>query len=232
MSKVVRVRSIQVLCGGASIRMFSVWLVLLSFKLVQASPGSLINEVSHRYTKAPMVTSRITKTVKQIVLEKEKIQKGDFFFRRGQLKLDFHSPERAEVYVDGKHVWMLAYPPKGFIDAPAQVTKIGVKKDRGSAALLNLLSLSSTEREFKISLLPERENIKVFDLDASQHEVLGLKRAQVFIHPEAKTIGKLVYWDDLENETVYEFSEINLKAKVKSEIFKIQIPKGAQVTEL
>ncbi len=183
------------------------------------------------YNASKLVTMKVLKVVKSEVLDKKTEYSGTISLSKEKFRLDTETPDKALILFDGKVMWSIQYPPKEF-GGSAQVLKSKLSKQNRSQILLSaLLDKSSLKENFKVTseeLKKSEALITIMPLTTD----LTVKKITLTIDTKSKLLKQISYDDEIGNLTTMTFSEIKFPSNIPKNLFKAQIPKDAQVTEL
>jgi outer membrane lipoprotein carrier protein len=182
------------------------------------------------FQNADSVSMDLTKVIKQDLLKQERRTSGHLLVSKGRLRMTIDPPEQSLMVVDKRNIWIVNYPAPEFKDAALQVIKASAETKKGrSQSLIGLLARGNLLKYFSVvNVRSEANGDKVFFLQPLAHSV-EFTRAQVTLSPE-ENLKALHFWDEIGNETDYEFSKIVVGAKVSDKDFKYTPPANADVT--
>ncbi|MGZ3774927.1 MAG: LolA family protein [Pseudobdellovibrionaceae bacterium] len=173
----------------------------------------------------------VEKTVKSELLGKETKYIGKIYLANGKFRWENFTPEKTLLIFDGATIWSEQTPPKE-LGGPVQVAKGKVDKKTRSHILISSLLGGDLEKTFKVDNVEKADGL--IKLKATPiKEGLDVKSLEVLIDPSNDTMKSISYKDEIGNLTTMKFSGLNFSSKKnKSNLFKYQPPKGAQVTDL
>lgn len=196
-------------------------------KAAGADAFARVDAVLGAYRAAPAIKAKVKKSVSNAILGPQGESKGDFYFRKGKLRLEFTEPDKTTLVYDGRFVWMeSALDPKS-----VQVTKIRtVDLRRSKSVLTALFERQDVLRGFKLARTSGAKDAPTY------HFVPKSKNPQDDIQALDITLAKkelkrVAYTDGMENEVTFEFSDVKT-GEVGSDKFSYKPPKGAAVTEI
>ena len=213
-----------------------------SFPTVRANPIHpaskdelrLLNEVDKKYQKDHGLHLKFKKIVKLEILGKENKSEGEIWINQGKIRVESQKPEVSTMVTGSQFLWIETPPPKGFEDAKTQVLKTSLNSKRTqSQGLIQILIRGGVLKYFKISGVQsnkesDKEMIVTYFLQPNKQSS-ELKRAQIQINSNSKEISQLRYWDQMNNETRFDFFETKFKQKIDQSIFQYQPPKDAEI---
>lgn len=191
---------------------------------------ALLDEVDKKYKEASSVSMDHRKRVKYSLLAKTKEYKGRLWIQGQKLRLDTNLPDKSLVIIDKEKAWLVNYLSD---DAPTniQVTKIIHKKNRSKDngwALLSVLGSQGIYQGFSPTQQGVQEGV-IFYMLKPNHPSSDLKEVKIKIDPKRKVITDLSYWDELDNQTDFEFTGIVFGKPLAKETFEYIPPKGVKV---
>ncbi len=198
--------------------------------VVFAEVGSALKTLSKRYRDAALVEMNVEKLVKSELLGKQTIYQGKIFLMKGKFRWENSTPEKTLLVFDGTTIWSEQTPPKEF-GGPVQVAKGKVDRKTTSHVLISSLLGADLEKNFKVLKNKTEGNLLLLELAPLQPDP-AFKLLNVKINSSENTLQEVAYEDDIGNLTTLKFSDIQFKKKSKTQLFKYQPPKGAQVTDL
>ena len=148
----------------------------------------------------------LKKILKVQLLDKSTSSSGKVLFSKGRMRMEMDAPEKSLVVIDKKHIWVVNYPSDEFKNSAPQVmqAEVTAKKAR-SQNFLGLLTQGGILKYFNVSGVQKISNeAELFYLQPNLAS-FEFKRAQIILNPQTKLIMALKYWDELGNETGYEF---------------------------
>lgn len=198
--------------------------------VVFAEVGSALKTLSKRYRDAALVEMNVEKLVKSELLGKQTIYQGKIFLMKGKFRWENSTPEKTLLVFDGTTIWSEQTPPKEF-GGPVQVAKGKVDRKTTSHVLISSLLGADLEKNFKVLKNKKEGNLLLLELAPLQPDP-AFKLLNVKINSSENTLQEVAYEDDIGNLTTLKFSDIQFQKKSKTQLFKYQPPKGAQVTDL
>ncbi|MCB9073675.1 MAG: outer membrane lipoprotein carrier protein LolA [Bdellovibrionaceae bacterium] len=217
--------------------------IFLGSHLAQAevkAPGApkttelvLLKEVDQRYQKVKTIKSSIVKKDTVSALEQTREFEGTLWLTKGRFRLDVTSKDKNKdaslIVADGKTIWLVTPPPKEFKGAKTQVLKAPMDSKRArSQGLLQMLTEGGVLKYFRVTgTLDSDKNVTYFLQPDKQS--LEFHRLQIAINKEKKWIEDLRYWDSMNNETEYVFSQIEFDSKFDNKLLTYSPPKDADI---
>jgi len=203
-------------------------IVVFCFSLLTKSDQNvLLNHTLEKYTGPSMVEMDVEKEIKLSVIGRTKIHKGHIYLARGKVRIEFEKPNKSLVVLDGKHTWVVTYPPEEF-GGPVQVARS--KAEQGK----NIISLVSEGRFlefFEVVGKTKEKGSVVFEFKPKA-DIDEFKKVFVFVNPTKKVFELIKYKDQLENEIKYVFTNTAFQKKIKKKLFVYVPPKDAEVMHL
>lgn len=211
------------------------WLSLAGSATQRADQVELLKKVDAKYIVAKTVTMAVNKTDKLNALEQTKSSEGTLQMKKGMLRMELTSSEsdkeKSLVVVDGKNLWLVSPPVKDAKNSKTQVakTKLANKKAK-SHLLLQILTDGGVFRFFQVDKSVEQDDMVVYFLKPEK-SMQEIQKAQVLVDKTKQVIAQFKYWDAMENETVYQFTNVEFDKSIKDSVFTYIPPKDAQVSE-
>lgn len=201
-------------------------------KTDRAKSWSVAQEILSKYQKASGIKSKVKRSIYSALLEEKKSNKGDLLLSYGKMKLTLGEPDPSLVVMTKDIIWISSPKPKEF-GGNFQVIKILSstisKQDKSPIAFL--LGQASALDRFKFKKEVAHDETLEIELvpkkDFINSEVVTMK---LFLNLKLKLIDKIIFSDDLENETTYEFEDTEFDKKIAEDEFNYTPPKGAEVT--
>jgi outer membrane lipoprotein-sorting protein len=197
-----------------------------------ASDTDLLQEISRKYRTDSGIDMKVKKKTEMAILKKTKTGDGQIFLSKGRLRMELSQPDKTILIFDRKQIWLVDYPPAEFGGEP-QIGHIKVPKKSKDQALFSFL-LGDEKIWNELTLLEKKENDTTLTATfkpKNTSRFSGLTELSISIEKEKKKILSLGYSDDIKNKTSFEFSDIKLGQKLKSDLFEYTPAAGANVTE-
>lgn len=192
---------------------------------------ALLESTLKKYQMSPLVEMSVEKKEISTLMGREKSHLGTVAISKQNFRWETSAPEKALVVFDGKTLWSVQYPSEK-LKSSIQVTKSKITAEMRQQVLLSLLlGGEDLNKNFKIDRLEDSKGAAVFQL-APKAKSLKVTDLKIFVSEKSKTVSKISYLDEVENQTEWTFSQIVFKNKKNSKLFKFKVPQGAQVTEL
>jgi outer membrane lipoprotein-sorting protein len=202
-----------------------------SISQAQKEDVALIKSIDESYKNAKSISMDLKKILTVQLLDKVSKTSGKVLFSKGRMRMEMDAPDKSLVVIDKKHIWVVNYPSAEFKNSAIQVIQAEVSTKKGrSQNFLGLLTQGGILKYFNVSgVLKTSDEEEVFFLQPNEATV-EFKRAQMVIHPKTKKILSLKYWDELDNETGYEFSNVQFNQRLDDKSFVYHPPKNADIT--
>ncbi len=202
-----------------------------SVSQAQKDDVALIKSIDQSYKNAKSITMDLKKILTVQLLDKVSKTSGKVLFSKGRMRMEMDAPDKSLVVIDKKHIWVVNYPGTEFKNSAIQVIQAEVSTKKGrSQNFLGLLTQGGILKYFNVSgVLKTNEEEEVFFLQPNQASV-EFKRAQIVVNPKTKRIMSLKYWDELDNETGYEFTNVQFDQRLEDKNFVYHPPKNADIT--
>lgn len=186
-----------------------------------------------KYREAQLVEMSVEKIMKSELMAKETKHEGKIYFGRGQFRWENSTPTKTLLVFDGRLLWNVQYPDPDF-PGPLQVTKSKIDvKNRSQLILLDLLSNAAFLENFDVQLSFDAndKNKAIFSANP-KGKSLSIKDLKLHLLVSEKVLTAVSYKDDVENETILNFSDVKFKSEPEQKRFRYSPPKDAKVTEL
>lgn len=193
-----------------------------------------IQTVMKRYKVAKAIKMAVKKSVYLDLLEETKKSSGHLYFSRGRLRLDIEKPEQSMLLLADDYIWMENRMGEGD-DRVIQVTKMKTSKDlkKSNALLAFLFGDEAAWEKFKVLSVVSSDSGQKFTLRPNKNNNLTeITKVEILINKKEKQLLSIIYWDELDNRTQYEFDNIDFEVHLKSDVFKYSPPKKADVQVL
>ncbi|MCH2533167.1 MAG: outer membrane lipoprotein carrier protein LolA [Bdellovibrionales bacterium] len=190
----------------------------------------LIKEAFDSYWSSELVSMDVERENTYSLLDKTETSKGKMYFSKGQLRLNMHDPKPSHLVIGEDVIWFAE--KSDFEKDKWVVVKVAKDKAKRAQAFFNLL-FGNTGVTKKLELIG---NNKVKDFESyilkpkNASEFPGVTKLAIIFHQKTKEVMFLQYWDDLENKTSYELTNIERKEKSDKSLFKYTPPKNSDVT--
>ena len=192
-----------------------------------------LSKISDRYRLAKTVSMKVAKTLKLGLLGEERKSTGQLWLSKGQLRMELAGSEKTLLVVNKNNLWAVTYPAPEFKDAAVQVIKAQTNSKKAKAqALTGLLGAGGFAKSFKATAVQVLDGGDVSYFLQPAQDQSDFKRAQIRVAKDAKSIVELHYWDERDNETIFQFSETTFGAKSDPKLFEFTPPVNADVMTL
>lgn len=173
---------------------------------------------------------KVIKTTKIPLLNQERKLSGYLWISTGRMRMELEGAEKTLLVVNKKNLWAVTYPPAEFKDAAVQVIKADTSTKKGrSQNFVALLSQGGFLKFFNPTGIQKYPDGEVLFYLSPKQELTDFKRAQVRVSKDGKKIIFLNYWDDRDNETRLEFSDVKFQKKILDKLFTFSPPANADV---
>lgn len=201
-------------------------------KPVDDAELKLLRSIDSSY-QSKSVEMSVEKITKIPLLEQERKAKGKLWISAGKLRMELEGAEKSLLVVNKKSLWAVTYPPPEFKDAAIQVIKSDMSTKKGrSKNFVSLLTQGGFLKFFTATAAQkESDGSVVFFLTPKQEQV-DFKRAQLKVSEDGKKLLGLNYWDDRDNETRLDFSDVKFEKNLDQKLFQFTPPSNADVIVL
>ena len=214
-------------------------LFLTSFALASSEPVSIrpvndedllfLNKVDRKYQGSHGIHIKFKKTVHLAALGGQRQSEGEIWIDKGKMRLEVHRPEPSKIIADSHFLWIENPPPKDFKGAKTQVFKASLKSKRAKTqGLLQMLIQGGVLKYFRVSGVQEEEKQMTYFLQPNNQSI-EFKRAQIRIKIMEEEISQIRYWDQMDNETTFDFLTVELNQKIEKAFFDYKPPKDAEI---
>jgi outer membrane lipoprotein-sorting protein len=192
-----------------------------------------IKGVVKKYQETLAVGMKVEKKVHLALMDEEKTGRGELWYSKGRLKMAIEKPEDSLLVLNDDIIWVVVKLPEEF-GGTVQVTKMKAAQLKKSNALLAVLfGDEAVWDRFEVLKVDQgKESLKVELKPAKGAQLADVAKVRVEIDNQDQKISAIAYWDELENETSYRFSEVRFGVKLSKGHFKYKPPAGAEVTEI
>ncbi|MBK9040807.1 MAG: outer membrane lipoprotein carrier protein LolA [Bdellovibrionales bacterium] len=191
-----------------------------------------IKAVVGKYKDAQAVGMKVEKKIHLALLDETKLGKGRLWFSKGRLKVQIDKPEGSLLVVDNHTVWLesrLTDDPLSLV----QVTKMKASQIRKSNALLAILfGDEAVWSKFEIVTSHRQNGNLHLELRPQPGaKLLDVTKIKIVVKESLSEIAEITYWDELENETSYKFSDVDFDVSLSAKDFKYSPPPDAEISE-
>ena len=189
----------------------------------------LLRKVDQKYQNQHGIHLTLKKTITLGMLGSTKSSEGEVWLNKGMMRLEIHKPEASKIIADKKYLWIESPPPEGFEKSKVQVMRASLNsKQAKSQGLIQLLTRGGVLKYFRVAGIQKAEKQVTFFLQPDKQSI-EFKRAQIVVNKSTQTIEKLRYWDQMDNETNYQFTQSKFDQKLKKKRFAYKPPKDAEL---
>lgn len=200
---------------------------------IQAPEIEALKGIDKRYQAAKSIAMDLDKTLLLGLLGKERKSKGRLLLSKGKMRMEIESPEKSVIVVDGKMLWVADYPPAEFKNAAVQVLKGKLDSKTGvQQSFVGLLTRGGILKHFKVTGVQKDDKQRNVYFLTPAKQSFEFKRAQITATPDGKAIAELKYWDERDNETRYQFSNVKFDGSLPPKSFEFVPPENADITTL
>jgi chaperone LolA len=203
----------------------SLWAQKTVVHSVNKKQMALLKSIDQKYQAQHGVNLQFKKTVLLEILGTKKSSEGELWLNQGLLRLEIKKPEVSRVVVDKDFLWIES---PSIEDSKPQVLRTSLNsKQAQSQALVHLLTQGGLLKHFRVTGVRTSPKELVYFLQPDQSSV-EFKRAQINIDPKTQVISSLRYWDQMDNETIYEFTRSEFNKKLDQRLFVYRPPQGVE----
>lgn len=212
---------------------WAVWLVaaaLTTFGYGSAAERSaadpIVDRLQKNYDATADFVADFTQETEVKTLNRRLKTSGKLTYKRpGKMLWRYEEPKGQFALADGKHLYF--YQPE-----QNQVIKTPLKNAfRGDIPLSFLLGLGNLRKDFSAALVAEEATHYVLRLEP-RGEAGGYSELLLFVSKASADIVGVSVRDAANNLTTLRFSGMRKGVGVKDELFKVEIPHGADIVEL
>lgn len=191
----------------------------------------VLKDISKKYRGTNLVKIETNKKVTSELMGRTTEYKGTMYLSKGKFRWEIETPEQSLLVFDGQTIWNAQYPPKD-LGGPVQVARAKLNKNTKSQILIStLIGKDPIEKNFEVLNEKTSADIVTIELKPLSSD-LRVKQLTLELEPKSKWILKISYKDDVDNLTVIEMKKTEFIKKENKSLFKYEIPKDAQVTNL
>lgn len=207
----------------------TVWAAPSTVEAIGQKELKLLKRIDQKYQEDHGIHLKLNKTVKIGLLGSSKQSEGEAWLNKGLMRLEIQKPEASKVIATTKYLWIENAAPEGFKEVKTQVLKAALNTKRAqSQGLIQLLTQGGVLKYFKVAGVQKKDKSWIYFLQP-HNQALEFKRAQITVSIESLTIEELRYWDQMDNETTYNFSKTEFNQKLSAQLFDYTPPKDAEV---
>lgn len=173
----------------------------------------------------------VDKTVKMELLDKTIESTGSITTGGRKIRWETATPEKSLILFDGNILWTMQFPSED-IGGPVQVTKSKLDdKAKGQLLVRLMTSKEAPSKNFDLVSREEADGAVKLNLKPKTEDAT-VKDFAVTVDLAKKYLRAIEYRDEIGNKTVLKFGKPEKVKNQDEKLFKAEIPKGAQVTEL
>ena len=188
-----------------------------------------LNKVDRKYQENHGIHLKFKKTIELTALGSQRQSEGEIWIDKGKMKLEIHRPEPSKIIADSRFLWVENPPPKDFKGAKTQVFKASLNSKRAKTqGLLQMLIQGGVLKYFRVSGVQAGEKQMSYFLQPNNQSV-EFKRARIQIKVMEEEISQIRYWDQMDNETTFEFLVVKFNQKIEKTFFDYEPPADAEV---
>ena len=200
-------------------------------ELKSSKSVKVLQEISKKYRSSALVKIETNKKVTSELMGRTTEYKGVMHLSKGKFRWENETPEKSLLLFDGTTIWNVQYPPAD-LGGPVQVARAKLNKNTKSQILIStLIGKDPIEKNFEVLSEKTEQDIIVIELKPLSSD-MRVKDLTLELEPTSKWILKISFKDDVNNLTVIEMKQTEFIKKENKKLFKYEIPKDAQVTNL
>lgn len=212
--------------------------LLTSFVVFQAFSKGVVPKENHTELKsvfqklknAALVTMDVEKKTKSELMGTETTAPGVIYLSQEKFRWDTDGKEKSRIIYDGKNLWTIQDPPKGF-KVPPQVTKMKMDKKSEGQVLLKSLFNDKFDSQFKVTKTTKTSNGLVYYLVPTKKNETMIHEMEVRIDSNNE-LKEISYMDEVQNKIQVMINKIVVSKKADPKLFQYKPPADAQVTEI
>lgn len=192
----------------------------------------MFSEVELRLSKAKSLSMSLSKEVTFSMLDKTKTYLGQAFFSNSSARIEFTEPERSEIIMNPKMLWLVTYPLAGSKEPIHVIRASNQTRKRTQEILISLLRGGFT-KYFKVDRAEQLESLIIYKVAPKNPNERNndIQRLFFVVDKTEKELIGFTYWDEMDNKSTYKISQINYKPKLKSDLFSYTAPRGSVVVD-
>jgi len=189
---------------------------------------AVLKSIDQKYSSSKTVNMEVEKSTYAAILQQRKNNKGHLFLSQGKLRLEFLEPDHSLIVLDGRDLWIANFPPENQ-KLPIQVAKTSANgKQKNQILVGTFLGRGKLTSQFNLKSTEFRNDQYYFKLEPKT-PTPDLK-SLLLVANRAHIITELTYWDELENETKFKFSNSAFNKTLAPKLFSFEMPKNAELT--
>ena len=189
-----------------------------------------VRELAKTYGKAHSICTRVKKKVDYALMGTSKSYHGHLFIKGRHLRLELEGADKSLIIVNGDRVSVVTYPPKDS-DLKIQVLHTTFARKGQAQALLKALLGGKLAENFKVQKSETHDGEIAVDLKPKSNFAEFTKVA-LKVAAKGYRIKEISYWDDLNNQTSYTFSDAKFNCRISKHKFHYNPPKDAEVSSM
>lgn len=189
-----------------------------------------LKSVFQKFKNSALVKMDVEKKTKSELLGNETSAPGVIYISQEKFRWDTEGKEKSRIIYDGKTVWTIQDPPKGF-KVPPQVTKMKMNKKSEGQLLLKSLFNDKFDSEFKVTKKTKTSDGMVYNLVPTKKNESLIHELEVRLN-SANELKEISYSDEVQNKIQVMINKIVVSKKAEPKLFQYLPPADAQVTEI
>jgi len=205
-----------------------------STKFTNKKSANYLQNVDIKYGKAKSLQMKVNKKVFYAAMETEKNFSGNLFASKGNIRLEFLVPARSIMLVNKTEIWAVSFPSGEEAKNPGkpEVIHIASKKGKTQQAISALLGGDDLLKTFSILGKTDEKGKKVRYRLKPKSKIDEIEKIEIVVDKKREIISLVEYWDEIENKTTYELTEVTFNKKLSDKLFTYTPPVGVKVEEL
>jgi outer membrane lipoprotein-sorting protein len=202
-------------------------LILISFFALNSTLASLetVKQSTASYAEAPYVHIKFKQKQLMELLRETKKSTGELFYSNKKMRIELKGEQNSTTLLTPGVITTVLY------DTKRKPIQILTSKPTPHPLLDLLFGQKEKWDNFKITSTEiDTESVLQMTLEPKiPKNFPGLTKLSINLNKNKKQISKLIYWDDLDNSTTYEFTFQKIKDKIDGSKFILVPPKGLEV---
>lgn len=183
------------------------------------------------FQKNSVVSLSIEKKVVSQLLEKTETSEGRIHLKKDRFRWETSSPTSALILFDGQVLWTMQETPEN-LGGGTQITKASMGKAAKDQILFRLLSGQvKIAEEFDVLKQEKKQDEIIYDLKPKKADPT-VRDFRLVVEAKKPRLKQIEFRDEIGNETTLVFGRSEQVKKPAKDLFRMNVPKGAEVIEL
>lgn len=203
-----------------------------SKKVIAQDPSiQAIDNAFKFYWQKQSAHMKVRRDIYNNISEKKISAFGTLVFSKGKIRLDIDEPTKSTLVFEKDFIWYAEAPTELF--PKWRISKVSREKAERAQALFKLLfGQVGVIDQLDLMAHKSRDGFEshIFK-PKKQSDFPGVVKLAIVMSQDQKQVRLVRLWDDLDNETTFEFTDVDYDKKIAKNFFDYKPPKNSEIQE-